>query len=219
MENKLEQCKSNKETLALLQMLHGKNVMCTDGLFHILDDKHNEAYINLETAQLDTRGLYRTLVVMSNIVVAKVMNNNKVKFVVLDKSNLKCIYKTTGNIFYIDDNFVCDKNKKGCLLIGHSGKLTEKFEDALCIKKVYGNNYLVCYKKMFADKLLHYNEHSDKIIDLTEGKHYNINIISDTEIEITPMEGGEYIYNFETKTYTDKFNNKEKKTLDLFRII
>ena len=78
----------DKEKLALIRALHGVNVMYTRGLFHTIDKNHNEIYINPLTSELDKRGLYKTLVVMDNVIVAKVTNNTSVNFVVLNKEKV-----------------------------------------------------------------------------------------------------------------------------------
>ena len=156
--------------LDMLRMVHGREITYTNGLFHSYDDRHRDAYINPSTGEFDRRGLYNTLVVMDNIVVAKVINNEKIKFVVLTKSNLDCVYKTRGNIYYIDDNLVCDKFKEHCLLISHTGKKTWKFRDTLCINKIKtkGNYYLVSSSEMYQDKLIAYYPQKDLIRNMTE---------------------------------------------------
>ena len=211
----LKQCNSDLETLSLLRMIYGKNVMCTNGLFHIMDDKHNEVYINRLDGTLDKRGLYNTLVVLDSIIVSKVVNNNKLRFVVLNKNDLSCIYKTKGNIFYIDEDMLCDKYNDKCTIISHTGKYTRQFDDAICINKIYKNFYLLSSTKMFSDKILMYNKHKDYVIDLTDDKRYTIHRIDDKDVEILPMSGNAYIYDFSTRQAYDKFNGGVIDTITL----
>lgn len=213
---KLKDCKSNSETLALLQMIHGKDVICTDGLFHIIDNNHREAYINPTDASFDKRGLYNTLVVMDSIIVSKVVNNSKIRFVILTKGDLKCIYKTTGNIYYIDDNLVCDKHGNDCMLISHSGKNTWKYKDAICVNKVHKNCYLITSEGMFQDKLILYYPQKDVIKDMTENKRYAIHRITDSKISIASMAGGKYTYDFQTRQCLDEFTDTQIDTITLF---
>lgn len=210
--------KSYKEKLNMLRMIHGKEVQCTDGLFHLYDSKHNEVYINQSDGAFDKRGIYNTLVVLDNVIVAKVVNNDNIKFVVLTKDNLECVYKTKGNIFYIDKYLVCDKYKDDCMLISHSGKHTWRYDNTICINKIFGNNYLVSSNNMFQDKILHYNKHKDTIRDTTANKRYAIHRINDSKISIVPMNGGKYTYDFETRICMDEFNDKQIDTVTLFCI-
>lgn len=211
----LEQCNSDSETLLLLRMIYGKNVMCTNGLFHIMDDKHNEAYINKLDGTLDKRGLYNTLVVLNDIIVSKVVNNNKLRFVVLNKNDLSCIYKTKGNIFYIDEDMLCDKYNEKCTLISHTGKYTKQFDDAICINKIYKNFYLLSSTKMFSDKILMYNKHKDYVTDLTDNRRYTIHRVDEKEVEILPMSGNSYIYDFSSRQAYDEFNGEVIDTITL----
>lgn len=212
---------SDKDTLSLMQMVHGGNVMCTNGLFHILNNDHNEIYIDKVTAELDKRGLYKTLVVMDNIIVSRVVNNDKVNFVILNKEDLKCLYKTDGNIYYINENIVCDKKDDGCTLISHNGKQLIKINKAVCVNHIHGSNYIVQTSLMFEDKVLYYNKHKDSIIDLTEDKRYTIHINDkdSKKVEVISMEGGKYIYNFEKHECFNTFTNKVEEETHLWKLI
>lgn len=213
---------TDTEVLSLLKMVHENgNIMCTDGLFHVFDSKHNELYINKLTSEIDKRGVYRTLVVLDNIVVSKVINNSKVSFVVLDKTNLKCLYKTNGNMHYIDDNIVCDKNDNSCVVISHTGKILCTFKSALALKNIYGNNYLLNVAEVYNDKILYYNPKADELTDLTEDSNYIIHVSSKTEseVEVTSMIGGKYTYNFKDRILINDFTGKEEKAFRLWRSI
>ena len=216
MMNKIEQCKTNEDTLALLRMIHGKDVICTDGLFHIFDSKHREVYINAANGELDKRGLYITLVVLDNIVVSIAVNSSIIRFVVLNKQDLKCIYKTTGNIYFIDMNLVCDKHKKYCTLISHSGKNIWRYTNTLRIDKLYKNIYLVKSYGIFEDKIISYSEHRDMIKNLTENKRYAIHTITDSKISIADMNGGNYTYDFDTQQCFDVFKDRQIDRTALF---
>ncbi|MBO5388505.1 MAG: hypothetical protein J6A59_10245 [Lachnospiraceae bacterium] len=212
---------SNKEKLDMLNMLYGGNVMCTNGLFHLLDDKHNEVYINSNTAELDRRGLYKTFVVMDKVVVSKVTNNDKVNFVILDKDTLECVYKTKGNIFYINDYMVCDKKDNVCTLISHTGKILGKIDNIKAVSNIKGSMYIASSTVMYNDRVLYYNKHKDELEDLTFDKNYLIHRLDKhgTEVEVISMEGGKYIYDFETHLVKNKFTGKVEKDTNLWKVI
>lgn len=211
----------DREKLALIRALHGVNVMYTRGLFHTIDKNHNEIYINPITSELDKRGLYRTLVVMDNVVVAKVTNNTSVNFVVLDKKNLDCLYKTKGVIHYIDENLLCDETKEGCILISHNGKQLGDYDKAICINHIHGNKYVLTSDNMYQDKILFYNTKKDSINDLTEGKSYLIHILDKDEaiVEVSSMAGVRYIYDFNKHECKNAFTNTIERETQLWKIV
>lgn len=220
MEGYTEQA-NNQDTLNLMKMIHGENVMCTNGLFHILDDKHNEVYINNKTGELDKRALYKTVVVMDKIIVAKVVNNKQIKYVVLNKDNLDCTYKTDGTICYIDNNLIYDENKDMCTVISHTGRILGKLNDIRSIKNAYGVMYIAQSSLMFSDKVLYYNFRQDTLEDLTEGKEYAIQFVDkdQNQIEVYNMFGGRYIYDFKTRKCLNKFTGKIEEETQLWKVI
>lgn len=211
----------DKEKLALIRALHGVNVMYTRGLFHTIDKNHNEIYINPLTSELDKRGLYKTLVVMDNVIVAKVTNNTSVNFVVLNKENLDCLYKTKGVIHYIDENLLCDKTKEGCTLISHNGKQLESYDKAICVNHIHGNKYVLTSDNMYQDKILFYNAKKDYIDDLTEGKSYLIHILDKDSavVEVSSMTGVRYLYDFNKYECKNAFTNMVESETQLWKIV
>ena len=220
MKQKLDN-QSDKDTLLMLQFMHGKNVMCTNGLFHILNDDHTEVYINRQTGDIDKRALYKTLVVLDKTIVARVINNKKVNFVVLDKYNFKCLYKTKGNIYYINENLICDKLDNDCIAISHTGRTLGKLDNCNSINHILGSFYITSSDKMYNDKVLYYNKHKDELEDLTFGKEYLIHRLDKqgTEVEVIQMYGGQYIYDFSTKIVKNKFTGKIEKETNLWKIV
>lgn len=212
---------NDKERLVALRKKYGDYVMCTNGLFHMFDKKHNELFINKHTGEIDRRGIYKTLVVLDNIVVAQVINSKDIRYIILQKDTLKCIYKTNGNMYYIDKNMVCDKKDNVCKLISHNGKHLATLEQTMCVRNIHGSMYLVQSSKMFNDKILHYNNHRDYFEDLTDDKEYVIHVSdkSDKEVEVILMDGGQYTYNFETKTVYNKFTNQLEENTNLWKIV
>lgn len=210
---------SNQETLRLLKMIYGPSVVCTDGLFHLYDKNHNEIYINKSNSELDKRALYRTLVVMDEVIVARVTNSEKVNFVVLDKASLKLIYKTDGDIYYISDKIVCDKKENEGILISHKGKVLKRLPDIICVNHIYKKQYIVKSKKMYQDKVLYYNEYKDEIVDLTDGLEYMIHIENkdETEVKVISNFGAQYIYNFAEHKCFNTFTNKVEEETELWK--
>ena len=60
-----------------------------------------------------------------------------------------------------------------------------------------------------------YNKHKDYVIDLTDDKRYTIHRIDDKDVEILPMSGNAYIYDFSTRQAYDKFNGGVIDTITL----
>lgn len=214
-----KECISNQDTLRLLKMIYGPSVVCTDGLYHLYDKRHNEIYINRHNSELDKRGLYRTLVVLDDIVVSRVVNNDKVNFVVLDKDSLRCIYKTSGDIFYANENLVYCKKNNDCTLISHTGNILMKLKDTISVDHIYRKLYIVKSAKAYNDKILFYNERKDTLSDLTEGLEYIIHILDkdSTKIDILTNFGAQYIYNFKEHTCFNTFTNKLEWETQLWR--
>ena len=74
---------------------------------------------------------------------------------------------------------------------------------------------------MYNDKVLYYNKHKDELEDLTFGKEYLIHRLDKqgTEVEVIQMYGGQYIYDFSTKTVKNKFTGKIEKETNLWKIV
>lgn len=205
-----------------LEKKYGNKLMNTNGLYHLFDDKHNEIYINSETGKIDKRALYKTLVVLDDTVISEVIDDkNDTKFVVLDKKTLRCLYRTKSNINYLNESIVYDdlREKNGSInIISHTGKHLTKLKNIQNIYNIHSNYYIAKSEKMFNDKVLWYNKHSDKMEDLTEDKKYTINRESDKEIIILSMHGGKYSYSFETHKAFNVFTGKIEEDTQLFKI-
>lgn len=208
---------SYKDKLTLLRMTLGKNVLCTNGLFHVIDNNHNEIYINGNNGEIDKRGKYNTLVVMDNIIVARVVNDVKLKFVILKKGNLELLYKTTGEIKYIDDRLIYDTRG---VLISHTGKELLSIDKLKEITKIYNNYYLVKTKELFGDKVIMYISKSDRIKDLTKGKGYFISQdnVNPEIIGIIDKNGGNHLYNFTNHQCTNRFTEEREEDIQLWTL-
>lgn len=192
------------DKLSLLRMTYGKNVLYTNGLFHIMDDKHREFYINPETGEIDKRGKYVTLAVYDNTIVSRVINDIKIKTVVLSKSNLKCLYKTTGSIILIDKNLMFDNRG---VLLSTNGKELMYLDRIANVENIVGNYYVITCSSMFNDKLVQYIEQMDKVKDLTKNKRYTINKLDENskKVEILNMLGSRHTYDFSKHDYFNNF--------------
>lgn len=204
---------NNIEVLKMLKDIHGEKVMCTNGLFSMLDADHNEVYIDKITGEVDARAVYRTLVVLDNVVVARVIGNERVNFVVLNKENLNTVYTTTGIMYYIDNNVVCDFDDKNetCKLISHNGTVLANFEGTRSIKKIWHEYYTTQSVRMYSDLAFYYNKHRDSITLLNEEQRYSIVIVNDERgiVDVTPMGGITYNFNFDTREAQNKFTGKK----------
>jgi len=209
------------EILNRLKEKYGKQVVCTNGLYHIYDDLHNEVYIRLSDGQLDKRGKYRTIVVLEDIVVAEVLTSTAYKYVILNKLDLDIIYKTKGIIEYIDNNIMISKYNGVLDIISNHGKVIGSFTDEESIEHMYSNNYILHSRKMYNDKIVYYDRLRDSLLDLTEGKNYAIQRLDSNskEIEVISMQGGKYIYNFLTRKCFNCFTNREERNTYLWKIV
>lgn len=210
-----------KDKLEKLKSTYGKDVMYTDGLYHIIDKDHNEIYINNKTLKLDNRALYNTLVVTDKVIIAKTVNSKDTTYVILNKETFKCIYKTKGTIHYIDKNIVYDINKDKCTIISHTGKKLAIIPNIDCIYNIHNNQYVVQSKTMFKDMVVYYNKHRDILENLTDGKDYLIHKVdsSENEVEIVNMSGGTYIYNFITRKFYNSFTQEIEEDTQLWKIV
>jgi hypothetical protein len=193
-------------------MIYGGNVMCTNGLFHMFDDNHNEIYINRKNSELDKRAKYKTVVVMDKIVVAQVVNSNNIAFVVLDKTDLNCIYKTQGIIQYLNNDIVYSIDKDKVVFISRNGKTLITLSGKR-VQQLNKYHYLVSSGQTFNDMLLAYNDHRDTMTNLTKDKNYLIypNKNGENSVDIISMHGGRYKYNFDTHRCTNLFTGKEEE--------
>lgn len=207
----------NQDRLCLYKMVYGKNVMCTNGLFHIIDKEHNEIYINKDTGELDRRGKYRTEAVLNNAIIAEVINDKKIKYVLLDKQTLKCMYKTTGKIIYVDKNIMFDTNG---LVLSCNGKKLTTVDNIRSVVNMTGRYYLINSRNMYEDKVVMYVEHGDFVNDLTKDKKYAINKHMDDKsiVDILCMYGGRYQYNFSKHECINLFTMEREEDIQLWTL-
>lgn len=211
---------SDKDRLNMFNMMYNGRVMCTNGLFHMYNNKHQEIYLNKNTGEPDKRALYDTVVVLEHIIVSRVLNSSKIRYVILDKNDLKCLYKTNGNITYVDKNIICNYLKDDCILISPRGRVLSKLYGVDDLVHIHDNLYIVNSKKMFRDKILEYNAETDLITELTKNKEFLVKVIDkdSTLVEVTLMQGGQYHYNFETRQLKNLFTGKIEDNVELWTI-
>lgn len=208
---------SYNDRLNLFKMIYGKNVLCTDGLFHIIDDNHKEIYINRNTGEIDKRGKYKTIAVFDNVILANVIGDRKIRCVVLNKKNLECLYKTTEEIVYVDKNVMFDRSG---VVLSHTGKTlieTDKIKDITSINDKY---YVIQVDKMYSDKLIEYVKPVDKVVDLTCNGRYTLQTKDGNTniIELTNMVGGKYSYDLTKQEYFDEFTLKNNGGIQLWNL-
>jgi len=200
---------TNQETLNMLRMMHGKDVICTNGLFHIIDNNHNEIYINKHNGEIDRRGKYNTIIVYDDVVLAEVVNDVKVRYVILSKNNLECIYRSTEAILYINEDLMYDTVG---ILISKHGKVLGKFNNIKDIVNIANKYYLLSSNNMFSDKVISYIEHKDFIQDLTKNKNYTISIVKENKhaVDVIDMNGGKHRYDFSDHSCINLFTMKKE---------
>lgn len=208
---------NNKEKLDTFKMVYGKDLMCTDGLFHIYDKDHSEIYINPETGEVDNRGKYSTLIVYDKIIISAVLNSKDVKYVVLSKKDLKCLYKSNNQMSHVDDfltvDILVDKHGNHKMnIISHTGKILVQVE-AKEICNITDNIYLVRSDKSFNDLLIQYNQVRDCITKLTDKNKYLIykNQSLNSTVDIISMQGGRYQYDFKNNQCINQFTGEAEE--------
>ena len=212
---------TDNQILTELRKIYGNYIVCTNGLFHLIDDRHNETYINKFTYRPDMRGKYRTLAVLDNIVIAELIGGTRVKYVIFDKQTLTILYKTFNEIRYIDKSILCDVCKNMTIIISHLGRKICTLPDITSLTALGDNKYLLKSIKPYGDRILYYDKQKANLIDLTEYRNYIINRIegSENQIEIIFMQGVTYIYDFETNICKNKFTGKEEYQTLLWRVV
>ena len=212
---------SKNKTLTMFKSLFGINVMNTKGLYHIIDNEHQEIYINSYSRQIDKRGKYHTVVVMDDIVVSEVVTKAKIKYVILNKYNLKSIYKTAGIIKYLDNNLLYSIYKNQVEIIAHNGKVLCKLYNVQDIIPLPYNRYLLKSKLAFADRIVYYDRYNVHLIDLTEDRQYIINAVgkNNNRLVVTFMHGGRYTYDFDTEECYNTFTEQLESNTFLWKIL
>lgn len=203
---------SEKELLKEFKSKYSKDVMYTNGLFHIMNNKHEEQYINIKTKELNKKFKFNTIVVLDKVIVSEVLNSHKYKYAVINKDNLDFEYITSGTIEYIDKNIVYDSNGKGSInIISHTGKVVMQLDNVVNVTKIHKSYYLVKSSKMFNDLVIHYNKHRDLIDEQSESNKYSIHNseAQDDMIEIQSMHGIQYSYDFTTHELSNKFTGNK----------
>ena len=165
---------TEKETLESMQILFGKNVVCTNGLYHIYNPDHSEVYIKHLDKEIDKRCRYSTLVVTDHMIVAKVLNSKSVRYVALKKDTLECIYKTQGIIIYLDENLLYDVCGDKATIISHTGRILLTLSNVQNIEVLDNRRYLVKSKSSFSDTILIYRPQLDLILSIAKDRRYLI---------------------------------------------
>lgn len=211
---------TDKEMLDSMRVLFGNDVMYTNGLYHLLQDDHSEIYIDTRKKDLDRRCRYSTVVVLDNIIVARVLNLMNINFVVLEKDTLDCLYKTRGKIVYLDDNLVYDKLGGNVTFISHTGKILLELKDIKSIEIIDDKRYLVRSSNSFSDTILWYRPQLDIVTSIAKNKRYLIYRCrgTDNSVEVVPMQGGKYVYNFKTNTCENTFTGAVEN-IQLFDVL
>lgn len=215
---------TDNDKLTTLKMLYGDNVMCTNGLFHILDNDHMEIYLSSTSYELDHRAKYHTIVVTDNAVVTQIANGKEPSYAILRKGNLELMYITNNEIRYADDNIMYEiqeesfnkkKNKEPYIkLISHTGKILTTIPYGKQLECIMNNDkYVISSLKSYCDCVVQYNSREDSIRNLTEGKSYSIykSRNEDDTVEIVSMHGGTYTYNFKTRECRNDFTGSVEK--------
>jgi len=197
---------------------YGSGVMYTDGLYHIMDKEHKEIYINPETMELDKRCKYKTIAVMSKIVVAKVIGLADTKAVVLSKKDLSCIYKSSGRIVFLDEYMVCEFSDKTARIISHEGRLLKEIKGIKSIGSILEGIYLVKSRENYGDYLIEYNPRLDIIKELGRRKEHLMfrSNLSNTKVRILDKNGGKYIYDIVTRQCIDECTG-ENESIRIFQ--
>lgn len=195
---------NNADKLATLRLIYGSDVICTNGLFHIIDKDRKEIYINNKTNELDRRAKYETIVVTDCVVISKAISNKDISYTILRKDNLELVYLTPNEIHYVDDNVLYEsgvqkqgqaqEQERGQKNPKHNKKISNQSDEKLIFKLIshtgkilcdvpYGkdisgivnnNKYIVTSGRLYCDSVLEYNAHDDKVRNLTIGKNYNV---------------------------------------------
>lgn len=211
---------TEKETLESMQILFGKNVVCTHGLYHIYNSDHSEVYIKHLDKEIDKRCKYSTLVVTDYVVIARTLNTKSVKYVILKKGTLDCIYKTQGRIIYIDENLVYDVYGNKANIISHTGRTLLTLSNIQSIEVLDNKRYLVKSQNSFSDTILIYRPQLDLILSVAKDRRYLIYKSKEHKdaVEVVSMQGGKYIYKFKTNECINTFTNKAEN-IQLFDLM
>ena len=231
---------NNVEKLNMLRMIYGPDVVCTNGLFHIINDKHEEIYISNAKNELDKRTKYKTLEVLDNSIIALdlssegefYLGNNILKkpydisdsdeisrktTILMDKDTLEYKYKTPHIIKHIVNNTFLVSDTQNSAIIDNNGKTKLKLENCGSLISI-GNNLYICEgNTLFSDKLIIIYSRN-KVLDITKARSYRIKFIKDNRLRIELRSGGAYILDLKTKEYFNVFTGKIETNLNLFDI-
>lgn len=230
---------TNKERLDMLRLIYGPNVVCTNGLFHIIEDNHREIYITKDN-ELDRRTSYATLEVTDKSVLAIDLSKNtepclgekliredaditdlqlKMKGTVLliDKNTLDYKYKTTNQIEHIKNDIFLVFDNSNSEVIDNNGKVMLKLDNFNSLLNI-GNNLYICEgNTLFSDKLI-IIDNKNRVLDITKTRSYRIKFLNNNRLRIELRSGGAYILDLKTKEYFNVFTGKIETNLNLFDI-
>lgn len=202
---------TDKEMLSSLKVLYGENVMCTNGLYHILNDRHEENYINPETKEVDTENKYCTVVVTDKVILARTINaSDGTRFVILDKSDLSVVHRSQGLMYYLDDNLLLEYEGNITRLFSHTGIDLYELSDVQSVDIISNSKYLVKSKNAFSDIILIYRKQLDLLTNIVRKQKYSI-FMSNTQeetVEVISMKGGKYIFDFKNNKCINDFTGK-----------
>lgn len=232
---------NNMDRLNLLKMIYGPNVVCTNGLFHIIDDNHKEMYISNINNELDKRTQYETILVTDKSILAidlnsseepllgvstiqntisrtdKTLDTSKRK-ILLDKNTLEYKYITNNNIKYIINDIYLISNSKDSCIIDNNGKTRIELKNCNNIVDI-GNNLYICESDtLFSDKLVIIKD-KDRILDITKDRRYRLKSINKDKIRIDLRSGGAFILDLRTKQCLNTFTNKIESSISFFDTI
>lgn len=208
---------SNLDRLYVLRSIYGGSVQCKNGLFYMNDKYGNQVFINNETAEIDRRAKYEIVNVYDKIVVASVKLDATVKSVILNKKDLEVLYRSMTPMDYVDKNLCFDISG---VIFSHSFSKLELGDNIRSIVNITKNYYLVTCKSAYNDRIIWYNKHSDKFVDITKNKRYKITLLdNDCNLEVIDMNGGRYRYNFIKHDCYNEYTDEIDDTTQLWELV
>lgn len=213
---------SDDDKLKAIQNIYGEKVICTNGLFHIFDEKENiEMYIEPNRYKLDKRGKYRTTAILDDIIVSQLMNSPTIRFVILSKKTLELVFKTRGLIKVVSNQLILCKENTTTKIISKTGKILFETDDDILVEPIAQKYYIIKNKKMYSDHIAYYSEYSDALSILSADKHFDIQRLYGLRhtIEVVIMNGGRYRYNFDNHKCYNLFTMQEENSTFLWQII
>lgn len=207
---------SNSKQLQELKKIYGDNVVCTNGLFHIICSDHSEVYLNSRNCKIDTRARYVTIAVMEYVVVTKALVNDKSIWLVLDKNNLRTRYRADSMLSCIDENIIYEIGTG--TIISHLGKKICRLDSIKEVIPLRNNKYLVKSITTYGDKIVYYDRDKASLVNMSGDKSCIIerDLVNTSLLTIMLMSGVSYKYNLDTRICINTFTGKEEKGVILW---